>query len=206
MRVMSRNFTRVEKILLIALAVVLIALIYYRFVYVTVNDSIASSNAEKQSIQTDLTAAQQKVDQYKEMQSELDDVMGTKKASRMESYNNSKPETAFLSSILSSAKDYTISFSDVTRNGNQIRRSFTLQYATNNYREAEVIMDRLCQGEYRCLLTDVNCTINEQGWTTIDLTATFYETMVGGTPDSGLPKDEAETEEEVNLYDYEFNY
>jgi hypothetical protein len=132
--------------------------------------------------------------------------MGTKKASRMESYNNSKAETSFLSSILQSTKNYSIAFSDVTRNGNQIRRSFTLQYTTNTYREAENVMDRLCQGEYRCLISDVNCNLNAQGMTTISLTATFYETMVGGTPDSGLPKDQEETQEEVDLYNQEFNY
>lgn len=206
MRVMSRNFTRAEKILLVLLAVLLIALIYYRFVYLTVNNSIASSQAEKKSIETDLAVAQQKVAQLEGMKSELDEVMGTEKASRMESYNNSKAETSFLSSILQSAKNYSISFSDVTRNGNQIRRSFTLQYMTNNYREAEAIMARLCQGEYRCLISDVDCSLDTKGVTTIGLTATFYETMVGGTPDSGLPKDEEETQEEVDLYNQEFNY
>lgn len=206
MRVMSRNFTRAEKILLVVLAVLLIALVYYRFVYVNINKSITSSNAEKQSIQTDLTVAQEKVALYQGMQDELDDVMGTDRASRIESYNNSKAETSFLSSILQSTKNYSIAFSDVTRNGDLIRRSFTLQYSCNNYREAENIMSRLSQSQYRCLMTDVDCTIDSKGMTTIELVATFYETMVGGTPDSGLPKDEEETQEKVDLYNQEFNY
>jgi hypothetical protein len=66
-------------------------------------------------------------------------------------------------------------------------------------------MARLSSGENRCLIGDVNCGIDDQGKTSITLTATFFETMVSGVPDSGLPKDEEETEK-VDLYNQEFNY
>ena len=197
MKVMSRNFTKAEKILLVLLAVLLIALIYYHFVYRMVNQSIASSQAEKQSIQADLSVAQQRVSQLEGMQSELDDVMGTEKASRMESYNNSKAETDFLSSILQSTKNYSIAFSDVTRNGNQIRRSFTLQFVVKNYKDAVYIVDDLTSGEYRCLVDDVNYSLSDNKDIYINLTATFFETMVGGTPDSALPPDESDNENVV---------
>ena len=206
MRFMSRNFIRSEKILLLVLALVLIGLIYYRFVFRTVNDSIESSKAEKASIETDLEVAKGKAAKLAGMQDELDEIKGTDKATKMASYNNSKEETDFLSSILSDTNDYLISFSDVTRDGDQIRRSFTLQYTTTNYNEAERIMSRLCNGENRCLIGDINCNIDSTGKTRIDLTATFFETMVGGVPDSGLPKDEDEETEKVDLYNQEFNY
>lgn len=193
MKIMSRNFTRAEKALLIILALALFALVYYRFVYRTLQDSVVSSNAEASSIKTDLQEAEVRLGQLQQMQQELDTIMGTEKASRMESYNNSKNETAFLSDILSTASDYSIAFADVTRNGDQIRRSFSLQYRTNSYREAEAIMLQLCQGEYRCLMGDINCSIGADGQTAIGMTATFFETMVGGIPDSGLPQDEEAT-------------
>jgi hypothetical protein len=42
-------------------------------------------------------------------------------------------------------------------------------------------------------MSDVNCNIGPDGTTTIGVTATFYETMVGGTIDAGLPEDDAGT-------------
>ncbi len=193
MKIMSRNFTRTEKILLLVLAIVLLGLVYYIFVYRNVSDSIASSNAEKNSLQTEYDGALARLSQLKGMKEEVVDVKKSGSLSRMESYNNSKNETAFLSDILSDTRDYNISFSDVTRNGDQIRRSFSLHYRTGNYREAEAIMLRLCQSRYRCLIGDVNCNIAADGETSMDMTATFFETMVGGVPDAGLPEDQEAT-------------
>ncbi len=193
MKIMSRNFTRSEKILLLLLAVILLGLFYYKAVDQNVRNSIASSEAEAQSLQTELTVVQARVQNLEKMQKEVDEVMGAEGTSRMESYNNSKAEVAFLNDILSEAGDYSIAFSEVTRNGDQIRRAFTLSYKTANYRAAEDIMEKLCSGEYRCLIGDVNCSIAEDGVTTAKMMATFYETMVGGVPDAGLPEDSAKT-------------
>lgn len=193
MKIMSRNFTRAEKLLLLLLALILVALFYYKLVDQNVRSSIASSNAEKQSLETELMAVQARVRNLEKMQKEVNALTGSGEASRMESYNNSKAEVAFLNDILSEAGDYSVQFSEVTRNGDQIRRAFTLQYKTTTYRAAEDIMKKLCSGEYRCLIGDVNCTIAEDGATTVRMMATFYETMVGGTPDAALPEDSAQT-------------
>ena len=109
----------------------------------------------------------------------------------MGSYNNSKAEVAFLNDILAQTENYSISFSDVTRNGEQIRRYFVLQYQTKNYAAAEEITRKLCEGEYRCLVGDVKCNVSTDGKVTINESATFYETMAGGTPDAGLPENNA---------------
>lgn len=193
MKIMSRNFSRSEKILLAVLAVILIGLLYYRLVDQTVRNSLAASEAEVQSLQSELEIAQLRISRLSKMQTEVDSVMEEEQVSRMESYNNSKAEVEFLNDILSAAADYSISFAEVTRNGNQIRRNFTLKYKTGKYRSAEKIMKKLCNGKYRCLIGDVSCTIADDGSTTTSMVATFYETMVGGTPDSGLPEDAAAT-------------
>ena len=43
----------------------------------------------------------------------------------------------------------------------------------------------------RCLIGDMRCSTDEEGLVTVSETATFFETMVGGTPDSLLPEDPA---------------
>ena len=191
MKVMSRDFTRTEKILLVLLAVILVGLVYYRFVYVMVNESITSSNSEAQALQTDISVAEGRVSHLKSLQSEMDTMEEQGVMSYMPSYNNSKEEIAFLNDVLASTEKYSISFADVTRSGDQIRRGFTLQYVTASYKTAQTILEQLCQSRDRCLVGDIRCTVAESGATTVNAAATFYETMVGGTPDAGLPADSA---------------
>ncbi|MBP3900534.1 MAG: hypothetical protein J6D53_03610 [Blautia sp.] len=191
MKVMSRDFTRTEKILLVLLAVILVGLVYYRFVYVLVNDSVNSSNSEAQALQTEISVAEGRLTHLKSLQSEMDTMEEEGSMSYMPSYNNSKDEIAFLNDVLASTEKYSISFADVTRSGDQIRRSFTLQYETTSYKTAQKILESLCESRDRCLVGDIRCNITETGRTTVNAAATFYETMVGGTPDAGLPADSA---------------
>ena len=51
---------------------------------------------------------------------------------------------------------------------------------------------KLADSKWRCLVGDVQCSQiigpnYETGYFTVSATATFFETMVGGTPDAGLP-------------------
>lgn len=195
MKVMSRDFTRTEKILLLLLAVILVGLVYYRFVYVLVNDSVNSSNSEAQALQTEISAAEGRLTHLQSLQSEMDTMEEEGTMSYMPSYNNSKDEIAFLNDVLASTEKYSISFADVTRSGDQIRRSFTLQFETTSYKTAQKILESLCESRDRCLVGDIRCNITETGTTTVNAAATFYETMVGGTPDAGLPTDSAAVNE-----------
>ena len=72
---------------------------------------------------------------------------------------------------------------------------FTLQYETTSYKTAQKILESLCESRDRCLVGDIRCNITETGTTTVNAAATFYETMVGGTPDAGLPTDSAAVNE-----------
>ena len=191
MKILSRDFTNREKILIAILALVLLALVYYQFVDKTVRATVANSESEAQMLQTELDAAQAKLMRLQAIQSDMDALKAGGQLSWMGSYNNSKQEVAFLNDILAGTLQYSISFADVTRSGNQIRRSFTLEYQTADYASAQDIMARLCASENRCLVGDVNCTLDSEGIVTMRQSATFYETMVGGTPDAGLPQDTA---------------
>ena len=191
MKVMSREFTTTEKILLVILSIVLLGLLYYKFVYITTADMIEDLKGEEETLKAELDVANAKLSKLKGIQKQMDVIDSSKEVSRMESYNNSKNETAFLNKVLSGASDYSIQFAEVTRDGDQIRRSFTLQFAVKSYKAAEKTVEELTEGKYRCLVDDINYTLTEKNDIYIDLTATFFETMVGGTPDSALPKDKS---------------
>ena len=192
MKILSRNFSRGEKILIAVLAIVLVGLAYYRFVYVNLDQSIASNNAEAETLQSELTVVEAKLAELVKMNDEVEAMEGQENVSYMRSYNASREEIDFLNDTLLGAIQYTVRFADVTRKGDQIRRNFTLQFTTNSYQEAMKIIEKLVKSDYRCLVGDIRCGINDEGIVTISTVATFYETMVGGEADSGLPKDSAE--------------
>ena len=192
MKIMSRDFSKAEKALIIILILVLLGLAYYYFGDRTVRDAIASAQSEESMLQTEIDTVEQRLLYLQSKQNAMDQLEEEGNLTWMNSYNNSKAEVAFLNDILADTTNYAISFSDVTRNGDQIRRRFTLQYTTKNYKEAQEIMEKLCNAENRCIVGDVKCTIDSDGKVTMNQSATFYETMVGGTPDAALPKDSAE--------------
>ena len=192
MKVLSRDFTRAETILILVLALILLGLVYYQVVDKNVRETVANAETEAQMLQTELDAAQAQLATARAIKNSMDQLEAEGKLSWMGSYNNSKEEVAFLNGILGGTLRYSVSFADVTRVGNQIRRNFTLEYVTPDYLSAQEIIDQLCQSRNRCLVGDVSCSIGTDDAVTVRQTATFYETMVDGVPDAALPKDSAQ--------------
>lgn len=191
MKIMSRDFTRTEKMLIAVLALILLALVYYQFVEKNVRQIITNAQSEAQMLETELTAAQARLAAAQKIKSSMDELESSGQMSWMGSYNNSRAEVAFLNTILADTLQYSVTFSNVTRAGDQIRRSFTLEYRTASYAAAHEIMARLSQSHDRCLVSDASCALEKDGVVVVRQAATFYETMVGGVADAGLPADSA---------------
>ncbi len=192
MKVLSREFTLKEKILLLVLSLILVGLAYYQFVDLPVRTELEAARSEADSLTIELKAVEAKLERMRRMRSELEDVTAGGTATEMGSYNNSKQEIASLNDILDQTLQYSITFANVTRSGDQIRRNFTLQFTTDTYEEMEKVIRELSQNHHRCLIGDLRCTAARDqnlmdGNITVNATATFFETMVGGTPDAGLP-------------------
>lgn len=193
MKGLSRSFTLKEKILLMLLSLVLVGLAYYQFVDQPVRSALATAHAEADALSVELSAVEAKLLRMRRMRAELEDVTAGGTASEMGSYNNSKAEIAMLNDALGEALQYSITFANVTRNGDQIRRNFTLQLTADSYETMEHIINTINSSHHRCLIGDLQCTATREryvldGNITVNATATFFETMVGGTPDAGLPE------------------
>lgn len=192
MKALSHSFSVKEKIAILIMVLILMALGYYYFVDQPVKNGIKEAAYQRDELQAEYDMLTIKVMQLLEMESELDG-MDMSDLSYMESYNASKEEMAFLNDLLQAADQYNISFSDVTKDGDQIRRPFTLQFTASSYQTAKEILKKLYDSPNRCLIADVALTGSNEdynvlsGDVSVSLSAFFYETMVGGTPDSGLP-------------------
>ena len=193
MKIWSRDFTRFEKGLLLVLALVLVGLAYFFFVDRPVRSSIAKAEAEYEAMEPEVAAVNAKAARLEKLSKETYSMKEDGSISYMASYNNSKEELALLNDILSDTVQYTVTFTNVTRNNNQIRRNFSLQFRTEDYASMWEVINGLCESEYRCLVGDIKCQAAKERdgsrYVTADVTATFFETMVGGTPDAGLPED-----------------
>ena len=159
--------------------------------YVPTAQELTSARAQRESLEMELTNVQLRIAQLSRMQEEIDNLDYSNQSTRMASYNDSENELALLNSILSNAEQYSITFKDVTRDGDTVRRSFTMQFTAKDVETVELILPRLTNSGRRCLIGDVSCSSDRRDGdteaVTVGLVATFYETMVGDTPDSGLP-------------------
>ncbi len=201
MKILSRDFTVREKVLMTFLSILLIILAYYRFVDIPVRDGIVDAKSKVEAYNTELNAVNTKIESLRQMQEELDELGTAGRAAYMASYNNAEAEYTALNDILSATDEYVITFSDLTREGDLIRREFSIQYTTTGYAAAKKIIFDLENSKYRCRIGDLSVSVGKENDTEADLLhwngrimvsakATFYETMVGGTADEGLPAED----------------
>lgn len=195
MKILSRDFNRGEKALLIFLAIVLLALCYYLVVYRPVHEGIETAHIERDNLFAELQVAQARVAVLERMQNEIDNIMSDPNVSMMPSYNNKKAVNSQINDILNNMS-FSATLSNLTRSGDQIRRNIQLQFTAPSYAEMERVLNSLCSCPYRCLVNNVNCSraydrYYDTNVYNVSLTATFFETLVGGTPDAALPADPA---------------
>ena len=199
----SREFTTREKILLGILAVMLILVVYFYAVDIPLRNQEESLTAQKESLTVQAEAMDARVAEYRNMKYELENMPAN--TPRMESYNNRTNEINFLNDLLSDTANYSVGFSPVTVDGNQVRRAFTLTFTCGSYAQAMDLFARLVNSRYRCLVSDVSVSSVDNGTAldgavSVSASATFYETLVDKTTDAGLPAvepvvEETETEE-----------
>ena len=190
MKLLSRDFTTGEKVLILVLVVVLLALGYYKFVFEPSETAIMNAESEKSALNIELAAVNKRVETLEKMKSDLDSIEEMGGASIMGSYNNSRAELDLINDVFRGVESYTVTVSGVTRSGDQIRRNFALTFDTPDLGTAERIISALSASPFRCLVNDIRVVSARMGeGYSVSATATFFETMVGGTPDAGLPAD-----------------
>ena len=189
------SFSTKDKVILVILVIFLLGFCYYQYLHKPVTARIEAAEAKKESLTAEIASVNSEIAMYQRMQDEIDDIIASGQDSYMASYNNSKAELKLLNDILSEATQYSISFANVTRNGDQIRRDFSLRFIAPDYETMQSIIEKLTGIEYRCMVGNMNCYMSrlrlrdadvEYGAMTVDATATFYETMVGGNEDVGI--------------------
>lgn len=188
MRLLSRDFTVWEKIVLLILVLALMGLGYYRFIDQPVRQGIEEAHAQRDKLLLDLADVDARVQAYIDRVDEMQQAKELRHA--MPSYNGSEEELRILNDALDASQNYAFNVDKITLSGNQIRRNFTFTFSTPSFESAQGIFSRLSNSRVRCLIGNVDCggiAVTESG-AEINIRAdgTFYETLEGATLDAPL--------------------
>lgn len=93
---LEREFNTAEKVLLLILGLILVAGVYYQFVFVPIVRELESARSQRDALEMELTSVQMRIAQLSRMQSEIDELDYSSQSTRMASYNDSSAELALI--------------------------------------------------------------------------------------------------------------
>ncbi len=184
---MSREFTKREKILLVVMCALLLGILYFQFVYKPAKASIKKYDIEK--LQDELVTEQQKATKIKKMKSEMASNK-TDNVGEIASYNNLTNEISALNDIFAAADTFNLNFSEPVKDGQAVRRNIDISFTAGSYKTAEGIISDLYSCKYRCLIRTLNLSSSGgsvgSGAVSGTVKVTFFETLYNASSESGL--------------------
>lgn len=180
---LNYTFSKREKAMILGLVVVLIIVLWYRFVFVATQDEMSKIDTQISETQSQIILNQAKLAQQQKMQ---DDIAKFKlagmTATEMPAFDNTQPLMAELNGILSATSEYSLKFEDVndpksssskgssssssdgssgkstSSSSNVVKRGVSLTYNCSSYQEARVILNSLVHGRFPCSIDDFSLT------------------------------------------------
>ncbi|MBQ9633227.1 MAG: type II secretion system protein M [Lachnospiraceae bacterium] len=193
-----------ERALLVVFSLAIVGMLYFIVVDRPLRARMLAADEACATLQTQINTLKMQEKEIEDMQEDLGSLdQDVASISEIPSYNASKQEVDFLNNTLSQAQDYYIGFNQVTREGDLIRRDFSLQYRAADYKSAVAIVRRLEKSRIRCRIGDLAMSSAEDvgnmksGAVSVNCSATFYETMYGGKEDQELPSDTSNVQNRI---------
>lgn len=179
------------------LFLLLLGAVYFFLVDRPVRSGIREADEKRAALETQLNVLLQQTENVSGVAEEVESLRAGGALSYMPSYNSEAEEVDLIHSLVDDAAyDFTLEFKELTRSENQIRRTFTLSFTTENLEAAKSVLRSLTHASYRgmahvryrCLISGVTLEWPDADSRAVrvNLDAIFYETMAGGEPDLGL--------------------
>lgn len=186
MKLLSHDFTALEKLVLLILVLILMGLGYYRFIDQPVRQGIAEAEAQCEKLQEELDDVNLRIQAYEDRLDELNEAKELRQS--MPSYNASEEEIKILNDVLSAADNYSFNVEKITLSDNQIRRNFTFSFTSPNFQNVQGIFNGLSNSRVRCLIGNVECgglTVSPEGDSiSVRANGAFYETLMDAEHDA----------------------
>ena len=164
---LNYSFSKREIILILALVLVLVGLLYYRFVYLRISSEV--DQYDTADLEAQIQMDQLQLIEWEKMQNEIDTI-GKVSTSSLETYDNQKNEINLLNDIFEPVIRYNFSFEKPVATGDTVRRNVSVSFTTIDYPSALDIITKLHNSKYRVLIRDINISPG-------DLTADYLSAL-----------------------------
>lgn len=175
---MKRQFSLREQILMVILAILLIACVYYILVEKPVQDTLMDASQRQSEAESQMTIASAQIQKMHQMQTALEQLEQTAQAD-VPDYDNAKNVVELLNRAMSVTNEYNLTFQPVTTDGSIARRTIQMNFRCDSYATAKQVLQTLLDSNYRCRITSMSVTggggdISQQQ-VTVNASVTFYE-------------------------------
>lgn len=174
---MNRKLTLRERMMLLALALIVIALGYYNLLLRPINEQIAEYNSNTEIEQAELATDMALLAKKSKMESALTEFRKNTDAKPIPLFDNSQKLMLELYEALADATDYSLGFSQGTKTeGYIILRPISITFSTGTYAQSRAIIDALCESEYMNKISDLNIqTSSSRAGVQTSLVITYFE-------------------------------
>ena len=150
---LTYSFSTREKVLIGFLGIALLVVLWYRFVYIAVQDQITAADSQIAAAQDTLTLYQARSANLRQMQTLVEEYeeKGVK-PTFMPEYDNTKSLMAFLNGVMSTMKSYDMKFEEPTfsEEDKTVHRSGTISFDASTYEQAREAVQNIARGPYPC--------------------------------------------------------
>lgn len=194
---MNRAFTQREKLLLVLLTVMVIAIGYFKLILEPINNNIENYQTMAANEQDQVLINQTLIQQKKQMEKELEALFENGDPTPIPVYDNSVPLLRELHQILDATPDYSLNFSGTSAMDVSylIRRPVSMTFRTQTYAQARQILNKLHNSDNVNAISDLSIQNSARGelneiifWDQMDvdsdeypisvsLTITYYERL-----------------------------
>lgn len=209
---LSREFTKKEKILLVVCLLLALGVIYYQLVYRGVQSQMA--NYSTADLEAEIEVEQTKATQISNMLATIEKNKDRETGELMV-YNNLANEISLVGDVMEKrSEQVTLNWSTPVLNGTTVRRDVSVSFTTRRYTYLKQIINAFNHCAYRCVIRDLSVTDNSAATRTVtarvggkmttitmpqtrrgiknstrmsvSFNLTFFETIEGATTTEGL--------------------
>lgn len=196
---LTYSFSRREKALLLVLAVILLFLAWFVFVFQRTTDEINRIEGDIAVVDAQTTTATAQVKRMHAMQDAVEKYKAAGiKPTPVPAFDNMTPLMTELNRIMAGTTTYALSFDDLDTetSSDYVLRGVTADFGCNSVSEAELVVTALAKGAYPCSIDSVainDSSVNRasrvssnsgSGAVSASVHVTFFEKKAKSTPAS----------------------
>ncbi len=154
------SFSKREKTLLAVFAVIILALLWYVFVFQNIDNQVKEVDAKIATTQDKVSIDSAKLAQQSSMQDAIEryQAAGANPVS-VPKYDNIQNVMDQLNSVLAGTSNYSMTFEDIVKgDSGKIERGVALTFGCSSYDQAVSVLTSLARGPYPCRIDDFTIT------------------------------------------------